>query len=450
MKTILILGAGHSTPYLISDLLDFTEEIDARVIVADRDLAAARQRVGEHTRGEAIAFDVTDVDASEAVVANADVVVNLLPPSFQVPIARVCLHHGKSMISASYQARALRELDEDAKRSGVLLLTEMGLDPGIDLMTAKALIDDVTARDGRIDRFVSYGAGLPDHRAVDVNPLRYVITWNPRNVVMAGEAGAAYLLDGKTRLVPWHRIFETTWWVDVPGIGTTEAYPNRDSTAYRDILDLPDARTLIRGTLRFPGYAEVWRHIIRLGYANEALRVDALGSRTWAELAEMFIPAGPGALRERLARFLGISPTGTVMERLEWLGLLADETIGGDPATPAEALARQLGTRLARPADVADLIILHHELDVRWPDGGAERIISTLTHLGDPGGVTAMARTVGLPAALATRKLLGGELDGIHGAVLPTDRRIYEPILEALADAGLRAHEESQPLPDET
>lgn len=439
MKRILVLGAGQSAGYLIEHLLAIAAREGWFVTVGDRDPELAARRVGDHPHGEAVGFDAGDTELTASQVAASDVVVNLLPQRFQTVLAWTCLRHDCHLVSVSYRDREMDEMDEDARRRGVLLLTEVGLDPGIDHMSAMAALERVRERGGVVDTFESYGAGLPAPE-VEANPLRYCVTWNPRNVVMAGESGAQYLQRGRLKLAPWHRVFEHTWTREVPGLGEMEAYPNRDSLAYRDIFGLHDATTLVRGTLRYPGWCELWRAVVSLGLPNETLVIPDLADRGFRELVEMFLPddARGRSLESRVAECLGLEEDGDVMRSLAWLGLFSDEPCGPHVNTAAEALVRLLERRLALPADGRDMVLLLHLIEARYPDEGErrERIRSTLLDFGEPGGWTAMARTVGLPAALATSLLLRGELP-LTGAHIPTHPAVYRPVLAGLAAAGL-------------
>ena len=443
MKNVLVLGAGQSATFLIHRLLEMAAERDGSVIVGDRDQALAVKAVGGHPCGEAVAFDVNDAETRGAYIESAAVVVNLLPQHFQSLVAWDCLQHGRHLISVSYKDRRMEELEHDAERKGVLFLTEVGLDPGIDLMSAMAIVDRVQERGGVVESLESYGSGVPAPE-VDANPLRYCITWNPRNVAMAGEQGAQYLDRGQIKIVPWHQLFHHSWPKEVDGFEVMEAYPNRDSLSYRDKFGIPEAETLIRGTLRYPGWSETWHQIVRLGLPNENLVIPDLERRSFREIVEMFLPetVSGATVEKRLANHLGISRTGRIMDNLSWLGLFSDEPAGIEGRTAADALIFLLNTRLALPADARDVIILLHEITARYPqdDGLRERVTSTLIHYGEPGGMTAMAETVGLPAAIAVELLLDGRLP-LVGCHIPTHPTIYRPILGRLEAEGLRFHE---------
>jgi len=449
MRKILILGAGHSTPYAIRHLLEHAQELEAQVTVADRSPQAAEARVAGHERGRAVQFDVHDADQRRAEIAAADVVLHFLPPVFQPLVASECVELESHMISVSYRARELAELDAEAARRGILLLPEMGLDPGIDLMSARSMIEQIRSQGGRVESFRSYGGGLPAPEK-EINPLRYCITWNPRNVVMAAEDGAQFLRGGRIRMVPWQRVFATTWDVEVPGLGTLEAYANRDSLTYVDALGLDGVEELVRGTLRYPGWCETWHQVVRLGLPNERISVPRLAERTFAELVAMFVPPeieGP-SLRHRLAEWLGLEAEAESLDRLEWLGLFSEETIACEGSEPAQALVALFNRRLALPDDARDLVVLHHEIEAGYPDR-RERLVSTFIDRGEPGGVTAMAKSVGLPAALAARRLLEDRLP-LTGSRLPTEAVVYEPILEELARQGLVFQEKVEEIAGET
>lgn len=448
MKRILIIGAGQSAGYLIHWLLTHADQHDWFVTVGDTDHELARRRIGEHARGNAIPLDINDAALRGAQIEQADIVVNMLPPAFQSVIAWDCVQHRRHLLSVSYEDDDIRNLDNDARRAGILLLTELGLDPGIDHMAAMRQIHAIHEAGGVIESFRSYGSGVPapDEQP---NPLRYVITWNPRNVVMAAQHGAQYLEDDQIKIVPWHEVFRHTWAVDVPGVGRMEAYPNRDSLAYLETFHIADTRTMIRATLRYPGWSETWQQIVRLGLPNEHMRIPRLAQRSMAEVVEMFLPRGVSGhnIADRVAHYLHLSPTGRIMENLRWLGLFDESPLNIAGETSAQALIHLLRARLALPADGRDLVILMHELVVRYPadNNRRERQIATFTATGDPGGFTAMSKTVGLPTALAIKLLLADQLP-LSGRQLPTHERIYGPILNELAAAGLAFHEQVQPL----
>ncbi len=446
MKQILVLGAGKSAPYLIRYLLDNAERGGWFVTVGDLDIEQARAAVRDHPSGDAIAFDVNDAALRDAQIGRSDVVVNMLAPPFQPMVAWDCVSRGSHMVSASYESAEIRDINADALRRNVLILTEMGLDPGIDHMSALALVHRLRDEGARITGFLSYGAGLPAPSET-LNPLKYVITWNPRNVVMAGAAGAQYLQNGKIKIVPYRRLFHQTWDVEIDGVGMLEAYPNRDSLTYMDHFGLPEVDTMVRGTLRYPGWSETWEKLVRIGLPNETLRIPKLRERSYREVLEMFLPlvGTVSSIEKRVARALDVSPTGRIMENLRWLGLFSDERVTCKGDTAAAMLTDLIERKLPLLPDQRDMVILHHVVDFDRGNG-AERLESTMVEYGEPGGMTAMSRTVGLPAALAVETLLSGEL-ALTGCHIPTHRAIYEPILAKLAACGISFTERAVPPP---
>ena len=446
MNKVLVLGSGQSASFLVAELLESSFAEDLFVTVGDRDPEAARAAVGEHPRGAALQLDINDAGLRSAEIARSDIVVNMLPAAFQHLVSWDCVAHGRDMLSVSYRDQTTRDLDLDAKRQGVMLLSEMGLDPGIDHMSAMALIRTIQADGGRIVAFRSYGSGIPAPGQPH-NPLRYVLTWDPRNVVMAGQAGAQYMDNGKIKIVPFHHVFQHTWPCEVSGIGTLEAYANRDALSYMQSFGLAHVRTMIRGTLRYPGWSETWSQIVRLGLPNETLRIPNLAERSYAEVVEMFLPADmrDAPLEQRTAHFLRISPTGRIMENLRWLGLFSREPIGQQGDTSCAMMVHLLEQKLPLEPGMRDLVLLVHELEVEYPDRPGERVTSTFAVKGDPSGFTAMSRTVGLPVAIAVRLKLRGALS-LTGSLIPTHPAIYEPILAEMESAGLRFAETREPL----
>ena len=446
MKNVLVLGSGQSASFLVAQLLEDAQEEDLFVTVGDRDVESARATIGEHPRGAAVELDINDAGLRSAEIERSALVVNMLPAAFQHLVAWDCVNHGRDMLSVSYRDQTTRDLDLDAKRKGILLLSEMGLDPGIDHMSAMALIRRIQADGGRIVAFRSYGSGIPAPGQPH-NPVRYALTWDSRNVVMAGWAGAQYMIDGNIKIVPFHHVFQRTWSCDVAGVGTLEAYANRDSLSYMRSFGLEHVRTMIRGTLRYPGWSETWSQIVRLGLPNETLRIPDLAARSYAEVVEMFLPDGQRgvSLEQRTARFLKISPTGRIMDNLRWLGLFSHQPVGCKGDTACAMMVHLLEQKLPLTEDMRDLVLLVHELDVDYPDRRAERITSTFAVEGKAGGFTAMSRTVGLPVAIAARLKLRGDL-ALTGSLIPTHPSLYVPILAEIEAAGLRFAESREPL----
>jgi saccharopine dehydrogenase-like NADP-dependent oxidoreductase len=439
MKNILVLGAGKSSPYLIHYLLENSKKYDWFVTVADYDLKAARKSIKDHPRGHAVRFDINDQEMRTSQISKSDVVLNMLSPMFQHQVALSCVRYSKHMVSVSYEDARIRDIEKDAQRKGILILTEMGLDPGIDHMSAASMIEKIRNNGGVVTSFESYGGGLP---ALDslINPLKYVISWNPRNVVMAGKTGAQYYKDKKIKIIPHHYVFQHSWPMEIDGLGMMEAYPNRDSLNYKSLYGFENANTVIRGTLRYPGWSETWFQVVRLGLPNEEQRIPDLKNKTWAELTEMFLPLnsiGPD-VSQRVANFLNISPTGQIMQNLKWLGLFADEKIGAKVSTSAQAITHLIGKKLELTNDARDMVVLVHRMKVKYPksDKVDEEYNATMIYNGEKGGFTAMAKSVGLPVGIVAKLLLTDQLP-LTGCHIPMHPAIYRPVLKELAENGL-------------
>lgn len=437
LKNVLVLGGGRSAVYLIAKLLEDAESEDLFLTVADQELAVAAAAIGDHAQATAVQLDIRDDALRSAQIKRSDLVIFMLPSTFQHLVAQDCVAHGRDMLSACYRYPATRSLDAEAKRQGILLLTEMGLDPGLDHMSAMALIRRVRGDGGRIEAFHSYGSGIPAPGQPH-NPLRYVLTWGPRNVVLAGQAGAQYMEEGEIKIVPPHNVFDRTWPCNVDGVGTLEAYANRDALSYMKAFGLEHASTMIRGTLRYPGFCETWHQIVRLGLPNETLQIPDLARRSYAEVVEMFLPPGRrgATIQQRTAHHLQVSETGRVMENLRWLGLFSHAPIGCQGDTACAMMVHLLKQKLALGPGQRDLVLLVHELEVAYPDRPRQRITSTFALKGDPGGFTAMSQAVGLPVAIAARLRLSGQL-ALTGSRIPTHPAVYQPILAELEAQGL-------------
>ncbi len=448
MRRILILGAGRSAPFLIQRLLDGAAVHDWQVTLADRDLEMAQARIDGHPNGRAIALDASDEQQMASWIGAADVVVNVLAPGFQGRVARLCVESGVHMVSVSYLQDETRNLDSWARERGVLLLGEMGLDPGIDHMMAVEAIRHVADAGGVVSAFRSFGSGVPAPDSLS-NPLQYLVTWNPWNVATSGWAGAEYLFEGQIRIVPHDRLFLHTWPVHVDGIGRLEGYPNRDSLSYRDHFGLDGVHTMIRGTLRHPGFCETWAKVVALGLCNDTIHIPGLGARSPREVVGMLLPIPVPFDRVEAAAtlFLELNPTGALMENLRFLGLFDDEPTGCAGDTAAAMLSHLLETRLAPLPESRDMVTLFHEMEVDYPesDRPSERQITTMVEYGVPATMSAMAKTVGLPAAVAVEMLLTGKLK-LRGCLLPTDPAICDSVLAQLRAEGLEFNERIEPL----
>lgn len=440
MKRVLILGAGLVSRPHVNYLLD---QPDFLVTVASRTVSKAEKLVGDHPRGKAISLNVKDDEKLEELVSENDLAVSLLPYTYHVKIAKLCMKYGKNMVTTSYVSDNMNALDSEAKAAGVLLLNEIGVDPGIDHMSAMRVIHNVKNNGGRIISFKSYCGGLPAPEA-NTNPWGYKFSWSPRGVVMAGKNPAKYIMNKKIVDVPGPKLFATNWKVDIPGFGELEAYPNRNSLPYKELYNIEDTETMFRGTLRYPGWCATMKKIVDLGLLDDE-KVYDLRNLTYAEFMKNFVISSKyDDLKKDLASQWNIDVTSNPIYRVEWLGLLGDERIDLDKGTAMDVLCKILLDKLKYEPEERDLVVLHHEFVVEYPDK-KQNITSTMIDYGIPGGDSSMSRTVGLPAAIAVKLILKGVIKetGVH---IPVKPEIYKPILEELKNQNISCKEKYQDI----
>ncbi len=425
MSRVLLLGAGMVTRPLVKYLLEMP---DLHLTIATRTVAKAEKLLEGHERGTALQLLVDDKAALEKLVSEHDLTISLLPYTYHVQVAHLCIEHRKQMVTTSYVSPAMKALDGPAREAGILILNEIGLDPGIDHMSAMRVIHDVEKRGGAVVGFSSYCGGLPAPEA-NTNPWGYKFSWSPRAVVMAGKNPGKFLQDGEVVEIPGPELFSHFESVEVPDAGTFEGYTNRDCLGYVELYNLPKAKNMFRGTLRYPGWCNTMKGIVDLGFPDDMPREDLKG-KTFADLIHLLIPGSEGKdPKQAVADHLGWSLDSDMIHRMEWLGLFSDEPLPDAPSV-MDVLVAQMDKKMPYEPGERDMIVLHHEFDVELP-GKRETITSTLVDYGIPGGDSAMARTVSLPAAVATKLILEGKIDktGVH---IPVDPAVYEPVLNEL------------------
>ena len=436
MKTVLVLGAGFVAGPLVRD---FLSRPDAEVRVADVEGPKAQALIGSHPRGKALSLDLHDESALAGEIAGADLVVSLVPYGFHPLVARHCIALRKNMVTTSYAGEAMKGLDADARRAGITILNEVGLDPGIDHMEAMRVIDQIKARGGTVLGFTSYCGGLPAPEA-NTNPWGYKFSWSPRGVLLAGKNAARYLKDGREVNIPGPELFGHYEMVAIKGLGVFEGYANRDSVPYAELYGIPEARTMFRGTLRYPGWCATLKKVGDIGLLDQADR-DLTGM-TYAGLLKSLAGLGPGAvLPAALADKLGLSVKSGIIDRWEWLGLFGDEPIPMARGSALDILEHLMLRKLRYAEGERDMIILRHAFRYAAADGREKTMTSTLIDFGIPGGDSSMARTVGLPAAAGARLLFEGRIDR-KGVCLPVHPEIYGPILRDLEGRGIVFKEE--------
>ena len=435
-KKVLLLGAGLVARPLAFYLLDHGFELT----VADCLEQRAAALVEGHPDGHFVALDASHSGAVAGLVAAHDLTVSLLPATMHAGVARICVDLGKQMVTASYVSDEMRALDAEARRNGVILLNELGVDPGIDHMSAMQIIHDVQQNGGQITSFRSYCGGLPAPEAND-NPWGYKFSWSPMAVLRASTSGARYLKNGQLVELAPQFLFLDTHELPVEGIGSLEAYPNRDSLSYQQLYGLDRVSTMFRATLRYPGWCQALRALGQLGLLDDTPRAAQPG-QTWADLVTSLVGARNTArLRQRVAAHLWLPSVGSIMEMFSWLGLLDDQLEPGPGASVMEQLAQLMQQKLCYEPGQRDMIVMRHEFVADYAGQRTERICSTMVDFGIPGSDSSMARTVSLPVAIGARMVLSGEITET-GVVIPIQPQVYKPILAELAKQGIALREE--------
>ena len=440
MKTILVLGAGRSSSSLIDYLLKNAPAYDWQIIVGDISARAAQERVRSSRHGHAIRFDIREDSNSSANIESADVVISLLPANFHPLVAKKCVKAKKHFLNASYVSDEMNALHSQAVANDLLFLNECGLDPGIDHMSAMQVIDKIKNGGGILTSFESFTGGLiaPD---TDLdNPWRYKFTWNPRNVVTAGQGTAKFLKDGEYKYVPYQQLFGRTTPVSVSGT-LYEGYPNRDSLKYVTTYGLEEIKTMVRGTLRHAGYCSAWNIFVQLGCCDDTYKMEGVAQMTHSDFLNSFLDfTSATPVEEKICKAFNITPDSNEIQRLRWSGLFSTETVGLAEGTPAQVLEHILNKKWKLAKGDRDFIVMWHRFGVQV-NGQAKNIISHLTVAGQNEIETAMARTVGLPLGIAAKLLLEGKIKQ-RGVVIPTTKEIYEPLLGELNTLGISLVEE--------
>jgi saccharopine dehydrogenase-like NADP-dependent oxidoreductase len=435
MKHVVILGAGMVSRPIVQYLLDQT---DIRVTVASRTKSKADRVINNHPNGKAIAFDINNEAHLARLVQEADVIVSLLPYTYHVKVAVLCLKYKKHLVTTSYVSDEMKSLDIKAKQVGVLLLNECGLDPGIDHMSAMRIIHHIQEKHGHVISFKSTTGALPAHES-NTNPFGYKFSWSPLGVLLASRNPAKWLENNKVISIPGESLFENYILQDVPDIGTFENYPNRDSLAYQDIYGLKEAHTVYRGTFRMTGWCETLRAIAELGWLHNT-PIPQFTATTYADVTRHLIGlTAKEDLNNKTAKFLELKPYSSVIKRMHWLGLFSEEPLPKDKTTPIEYLNTLTMKKMALNASERDMIVMHHEFIAKY-QGGKEYITATLVDYGIPYGDSAVARTVALPAAIAVKMILNKTIThtGVH---IPIHPDIYNPILDELDTMNIKFKE---------
>jgi saccharopine dehydrogenase-like NADP-dependent oxidoreductase len=440
MKKILVLGAGLSSSYLIKYLVTNAVKEGWHITVADNDVQVAESKTLGLANTKAIALNANDKETVSHIIDEHDVVISLLPAFMHVAIAKLCVANAKHLITASYVSNEMASLHDEALKAGILLLNECGLDPGIDHLSAMKMIDEVKEQGGKIEVFKSYCGGLvaPEY---DDNPWNYKFTWNPRNVVVAGQATAKYLENNGLKFIPPSRIFTQTESVHIKGYGDFESYANRDSLGYIEPYGIETAHTVLRGTLRKKGYGLAWNCLVKLGLTDDSFVIHHADKLTYRAWLSAFVPGeGIDDVEARVCAFLQINVGDELFNKLNWLGLFSNEYIPLKEGTPAVILEKLLQQKWKLNEGELDMVVMYHELEYSV-NNDTKTIRSALVVKGETKVLTAMAKTVGLPMAIACKLLLTDNIKA-RGVQIPITKEFYTPILNELHEYGISFSEE--------
>jgi len=435
MKKVLILGAGMVAKPIVEYLL----KLDIPVTVADLFVHKAEELTKKYKLGIAVGLKVEDDKDLDLLIASHDLIVSLLPYAYHVKVATFCIKHKKNMVTTSYVKPAMQALDNEAKEAGIIILNEVGLDPGIDHMSAMRIIDHVHNRKGKVEAFYSLCGALPAPEAAN-NPFKYKFSWSPKGVVMAGNNDAKYLKNNVAVETPTKDLFKDIFLYNFPDVERFDVYPNRDSLEYKDIYGIPEAKTIFRGTFRYSGWCETLDAIKSLRLlSNDTF--DFTG-KTYSEMVALLIGADNAKdIKQKAAGCLKLNVESYAVNALEWLGVFDNVSMNRKMDSPFEITSDLMIAKMELGFKERDMVALQHVILASYPDGKQEVIKSRMLDFGSPATDTAIARTVALPAAVAVKMILDDKIKvkGVYRPVLP---EIYNPILESLEEMNIKMIEE--------
>ncbi|MEM8506934.1 MAG: saccharopine dehydrogenase C-terminal domain-containing protein [Bacteroidota bacterium] len=437
VRKILVLGAGKSTSFLLDYFVKKSNSEKLQLTIGDVNPKGISPTIADHENCEVVPVDVNDVPSRKAVVAKSDIVVSMLPPRMHIKVAEDCVQYQKHLVTASYISKEIRELDQDVRKHGLVFLNEIGLDPGIDHMSAMEVIDRIRAKGGKMLLFESFTGGLVAPES-DTNLWNYKFTWNPRNVVIAGQGGAAkFIQEGTYKYIPYHKLFRRTEFLDVEGYGKFEAYANRDSLWYKEAYGLDNVLTLYRGTMRRVGFSRAWNIFVQLGMTDDAYHIENSDGMSFREFVNLFLPYSPtDSVELKLRHYLKIDQDDIMWEKLKELDLFnPNKKIPLSNATPAQALQHILENSWTLGEDEKDMIVMYHKFGYEM-NGKKQQLDANMVVLGEDRTYTAMAKTVGLPVAIATLNILNKKIT-TPGVQIPISKEVYQPILSELQAQGI-------------
>lgn len=440
MKKVLVLGAGLVARPLVQYLLN---QPDIQVTVATRTVSKAEKMIEGHPHGVALAANVEDAGVVDGLIATHDLSISMLPWVHHMVVAKLCLKHRKHLVTTSYVKPEMKALDQETKANGLLFLNEIGLDPGIDHMSAMKIFNHVWDRGGKVTSFRSYCGGLPALEA-NTNPFGYKFSWSPKGVILAARNPAKYMVDGRVIDIKSENLFDDNHFLEIPGLGTFEAYPNRDSMPYIDLYGFKSIKTMYRGTIRNIGHCETWRLMVSLGLFDNDTVLKLAGKTARDFMRDCILKVNADNLWEIVKAKLNLGDSAVLLRKLNWLGLFSPIPLALKEGTAVDVLTELMLNKLQYADGERDLVILHHEFVAEYP-GKKERITSTLIDHGIPFGDSSMSRTVGLPAAIAAGEIVLGKIN-LTGVRIPVDREVYDPVMAKLATLGVNFKEIFTPL----
>jgi len=432
MKKILVLGTGFVSRPGIEYLL---KQKELFVTAASNELAKAQNFVQNRSNGKAVYIDINNTNDLSDLIAENDIIISLLPWIYHVKVAELCVANNKHMATTSYVSEGMRLLEKDVKEKGLTFLNEMGVDPGIDHMSAMSVIHKVHSEGGKILHFYSYCGGLPAPEDND-NPFGYKFSWSPRGVVLASRNSARFLENGRVINIEGKDLFLNCITEEIEGLGTFEVYPNRDSIPYRDVYGIDEALTIKRGTYRNIGWCETLKKIVDLGLVDHTPR-EKLNNLSFKEMMLQLLGCNDDQdVRTKTAEKLNLPNDSEIINRMEWLGLFSDEKTSAQN-NYLDILSDRLQQLLVYKDGEKDMLLLRHRFIVENKDSSRDEITSTMIDYGIPFGDSSMARTVSLPMAIGVKLLADGRIN-IPGILIPTKKEIYSPVLEELAGMNIR------------
>ena len=437
MRNILIIGAGRSSTSLIKYLLDKSDEENLFLTIGDLSIKSAHKLTLDHPNAQAVVLDVFDDHNRREMIENSDLVISMLPARYHMEVARDCADFRKHLVTASYVSDEMMSLNSKVKNRGLIFMNEIGLDPGIDHMSAMDVIDRIRDNGGEMLLFESFAGGLIAPES-DNNLWNYKFTWNPRNVVLAGQGGAAeFIQEGTYKYIPYHRLFRRTEFLEIEGFGRFEAYANRKSLKYREVYGLEDILTLYRGTIRRVGFSRGWNIFVQLGMTDDSYTIPNSEDLTYRAFVNLFLPYSPtDSIELKLRHNLKIDQDDLIWDKLQELDIFNhDKKIGIPNATPAQALQKILMDKWTLDPSDKDMIVMYHKFGYEL-EGVRKQIDSNMVIIGDDQPYTAMAKTVGLPVGICALKILNKEIT-TPGVQRPVKKEVYKPILKELESFGI-------------